>query len=1079
MRSVGYQIHDNQADLLKAAALAAWAVLLIGIIVFVGWISGYRILSSFYSDYLPMSPIASILTITIGLLLLLIAYEPKWKGLRWYIVVVAGLLSIISFWIFLKFFGISDHALESFLFSFLPTPDNYRINYISPYSGLLFLVSGLAIEMNVFFAGRKFLPDLISSLGFTLAIAGFIAVLGYSFGTKVLYGSQLIPMAIPTAVVFLLFGIGLICISGPKGLFLRQFIGSSTHSRVLRTILPVVLSAIILEDLLDIIMVDNLHVNPALNLVLLTIFFSILTTLMVVRLTKNIFRNSEKAERELELQKRQFQQLFENSPIGIAMLDKEEIVQAFNKSFGSMFQFSADEILGKNINDFIVPAEKIEESLELAFSASNGINTDIETIRSRKDGTLVPVHTFSIPINIDDKQAGLYVMYMDISERKLRDLEVQIQAEIGHSVSTTSNLTELMKLIHLSIKKVIDAENCFFAIYDENSGLFSFPYFVDKFDPRPDPEPMNKSCCSYLLRTGKSLIITPQVAQQLREQNEIELVGTPSPSWIGVPLQTPSKVIGVLVIQHYEEENVYNADHLRFLDAIASQIANVIERQRSKEALEESLSLLTATFESTADGILLVDKNGKVSNFNKKFVELWQIPEAIILKRDDATLIAYVLDQLKDPKGFLDKVNELYLNNEEISFDILEFKDGRIYERYSQAQRFEENILGRVWSFRDVTVRKQFEKDLQYERYLFNVLMDNIPDHIYFKDEQSRFIRINKSHARRFGFSDQTEAIGKTDFDFFEEEHAQQTFNDEQLIISTGNSMIDLEEKIISNKTGKIRWNSTTKMPLLDANGKIIGTFGISHSITERKLAEESLKESEYRLRELNAAKDKFFSIISHDLKSPFNSIVGFSNILAEQARAKDFEGIEEYAEIIQNSSHKALDLLSNLLEWSRLQTGRMAFNPENVKIGDLINNAIDLLSDTARHKLISISKELQVDVSVFVDKQMIATILRNLISNAIKFTLPAGKIVVVVEHQLNELIVIVSDNGVGINADGLSKLFRIEESYCTQGTQDEMGTGLGLILCKEFIEKHGGKIWVESEVDKGSKFKFTLPVQT
>jgi signal transduction histidine kinase len=247
--------------------------------------------------------------------------------------------------------------------------------------------------------------------------------------------------------------------------------------------------------------------------------------------------------------------------------------------------------------------------------------------------------------------------------------------------------------------------------------------------------------------------------------------------------------------------------------------------------------------------------------------------------------------------------------------------------------------------------------------------------------------------------------------------------------------------------------------------------------MTSRKKAEEALRENEIRLNELNASKDKFFSIISHDLKSPFNSILGFSELLVEKIQNKDLEAIEEYALIIQKASTRAMDLLLNLLVWSRSQTGKMEFKPENIEIGSLINAATDLLTDTAKQKSITISNEGQQNVIVFADKAMISTILRNLISNAIKFTFPGGKVVISAEQKKNEIEITVIDNGIGIKKEVIRKLFHIDESYSTTGTQNEMGTGLGLLLCKEFIEKHGGKIGVESEEGKGSTFCFTIPI--
>jgi len=247
--------------------------------------------------------------------------------------------------------------------------------------------------------------------------------------------------------------------------------------------------------------------------------------------------------------------------------------------------------------------------------------------------------------------------------------------------------------------------------------------------------------------------------------------------------------------------------------------------------------------------------------------------------------------------------------------------------------------------------------------------------------------------------------------------------------------------------------------------------------ITERKKAEKDLLESKARLSEAIDTKDRFFSIIGHDLKSPFNSIVGFSEILLEQINNKDYNGIEKYARIIHESSNRAMNLLTNLLEWSQTQTGKIKFKPEALELVTKINDVVELLNDSAKQKSIVISKKLPHDIRIVADEAMVQTILRNLISNAIKFTRHGGEITIGTEQKEKELIVSVSDNGVGIKNENIGNLFRIDYAYSTLGTNNEKGTGLGLLLCKEFIEMHGGKIWAESTEGKGSTFSFSLPL--
>jgi PAS domain S-box-containing protein len=286
----------------------------------------------------------------------------------------------------------------------------------------------------------------------------------------------------------------------------------------------------------------------------------------------------------------------------------------------------------------------------------------------------------------------------------------------------------------------------------------------------------------------------------------------------------------------------------------------------------------------------------------------------------------------------------------------------------------------------------------------------------------------------------------------------------------------EIEHRIVRRKSGEIRFVREKCEHFRDQNGTIVKSLGMVHDITEQKKVELGLIENEKRLRELNSTKDKFFSIISHDLKGPFTSIIGFSELLIERISKKDFTRAEEFATIINSSSLRAMDLLTNLTEWARVQTGRMEFNPGEADLIAIINEVIELLKAAVLQKSVSIMKALPLSLPVLADKAMISTVLRNLISNSIKFSYPDGKIFISAVTQGNEVRVEVRDFGVGINKVTIGRLFRAGESVSTTGTRNEEGTGLGLILCKEFISKHGGEIWVESEEQKGSTFSFTLP---
>ncbi len=230
-------------------------------------------------------------------------------------------------------------------------------------------------------------------------------------------------------------------------------------------------------------------------------------------------------------------------------------------------------------------------------------------------------------------------------------------------------------------------------------------------------------------------------------------------------------------------------------------------------------------------------------------------------------------------------------------------------------------------------------------------------------------------------------------------------------------------------------------------------------------------------LKELNATKDKFFSIISHDLKNPFAGLIGISEILLTEIQQKHYENLEEYAMLIKESSTQGYKLLTNLLEWSRLQTNSINVVLSPVSLEAIVDQSKTTILPKAVRKNIEIVCQCDRDFMVLADENMLHTVMRNLLSNAVKFTVEGGKITLSGERKDGEVVISVKDTGVGIREEDMSKLFRIDSNFSTKGTNKESGTGLGLILCKEFIQKMKGHIWVTSEVGKGTEFFISLPL--
>jgi signal transduction histidine kinase/ligand-binding sensor domain-containing protein len=250
--------------------------------------------------------------------------------------------------------------------------------------------------------------------------------------------------------------------------------------------------------------------------------------------------------------------------------------------------------------------------------------------------------------------------------------------------------------------------------------------------------------------------------------------------------------------------------------------------------------------------------------------------------------------------------------------------------------------------------------------------------------------------------------------------------------------------------------------------------------IEKQNLIEEQSKiliEQKDKLQELNSTKDKFFSIISHDLRSPFQSLLGLSEIFLAEMTESDKPELKNYAQTINNSSKNIYTLVENLLTWSRTQTNKITFDPSEINISSVVGSVILLLQPDLIQKNISVERKIKSDRNGWADINMIEMVIRNLISNAIKFTPENGEIIIFLSEDGDHLLIEIRDNGIGINIEDQSKLFRIESNFTRKGTLGEKGTGLGLILCKEFIEKNGGKIWIKSKPGEGSSFFFTIPV--
>lgn len=277
-------------------------------------------------------------------------------------------------------------------------------------------------------------------------------------------------------------------------------------------------------------------------------------------------------------------------------------------------------------------------------------------------------------------------------------------------------------------------------------------------------------------------------------------------------------------------------------------------------------------------------------------------------------------------------------------------------------------------------------------------------------------------------------------------------------------------------KDGSIGWVESVCVPIYDTHNQATGALGVNRDITKRVEAEHTLKRSEAKLKYEVDVKDKFFSIISHDLRGPFNALLGMTHIMFKDAERYTKDELVDYAANINEAGERVFNLLENLLEWSLLQIGGGKIIPQFISVYDLTQDAVNLLKLLAAEKNIILTNRVNEDTA-YADPEMFQVVIRNLISNSLKFT-PAGGTIEISSEKNDEMVqIIVTDTGMGVSREKAHKIFALDQKTSIVGLDGEVGTGLGLPLCKELIEKNGGTIWVQSSTKEGSDFRFTLPL--
>jgi len=461
--------------------------------------------------------------------------------------------------------------------------------------------------------------------------------------------------------------------------------------------------------------------------------------------------------------------------------------------------------------------------------------------------------------------------------------------------------------------------------------------------------------------------------------------------------------------------------------------------RRSVHKVMDSEANARAIMESTDDVIILLDANGVVIDCNESHANRLNIERENLIGKN-------VFDLLPRDIGRTRKevIKEVIQTGKPVCGE--DFRAGfwneyTIYPIVSHRRKVESVA---VFS-KNITERKKSEEKLLESEREKASLIDNLPGFVYkcACDRDWTMFYISDKCYNITGYYPQDLIFNnKLSYnDIIHPNFRESIWNKWQCAINAQTPF--REEYQIITADDHIKWVWEQGRGIYSEDGKLTHLEGFITDIGERKEMEEALKESEARLVELNATKDKFFSIIAHDLKGPFNSIIGIGDLLLEQIKKKEFEDIEEYAVIMKDSSHKAMNLLTNLLEWSRSQTGRMDFNPEFLRLSLLVGEVVDFLGFTANQKSITINAQILKSAVCYADKAMIGSVLRNLVSNAIKFTCKGGEIIISAKVTGDKYTVTISDNGTGMTKAEMDNLFRIDKFFSTRGTDNERGDRL------------------------------------
>jgi PAS domain S-box-containing protein len=488
----------------------------------------------------------------------------------------------------------------------------------------------------------------------------------------------------------------------------------------------------------------------------------------------------------------------------------------------------------------------------------------------------------------------------------------------------------------------------------------------------------------------------------------------------------------------------------------------ITEQKQLKRELEKREKKYRSLFEESNDAIFIYNGQGQILDVNLRAIHLLGYEKKQLLEQNIRCL--HPASELPRIEQNIKKTMQRGHYRFESS---LKTKAGKTIYVEISARIFdpEEKLIQGI--VRDITQWKETLEKLTEQKEKYEKLVENAIAGIGMVDLEEKLIFTNDTFARILGYSkDELQGMNLSQLS------TNQNFNNFKAeTTKRKNNVSSIYETMLHKKDGSNIHLLVYGSPFRDIHNRVIGTIGVIIDITERK-------EAEIKLRELNAMKNRLFSIIGHDLRTPVSEIMGFTELLIKYKHHYSREKMNNFHEHVYHSATTLNGLLENLLLWSGLQRNSNSLNPEAFYLNDLLDRTIDMFHSKANTNNIQIESHIPESIMVFADNQLIRTVFRNLLSNALKYTPKNGKITINARYSLDKCIVEIADNGVGMRHEKQQKLFSFEGGESSRGLSGEKGTGIGLILCKELLDKHGEKIWVQSHPGQGSRFFFTLPLK-